>query len=168
MAGDRLGFCRTWAFGVAAIFGSVPALAALSPFTICDLHTAPNDKSDGREAPDFRARNTVKTIPAADRVAACGQALAAPELEPAFWARRIDLLGARTILELSLGKRTEALADIEEARRIGAPRNGDRFYERSALLGVRMLHAAALLDGTTGAAPATYSRRPSRPASSTT
>jgi hypothetical protein len=138
---------------VAAAAVASPAFAGAetpSAFELCDGHSAPTEISDGitGPAPVKLAPMGVDDAPPAltfgsDGVARCDEALASPLLQPAYWARRVNLRQARALHLLGEGKADEALAELQRAEAdVKTP--DDPFYRRSLGLAISLTRAFAL------------------------
>ena len=125
-------------------FMAMPAEASDKyDFSKCDGRMHPGRQDDGM-------RGEVGSAPYAPRitvpfnvVSACTQALASPRLLPTQTLRRVHLLRARAEAYLRADNITKALADLDLAEAAAEGLAGNRFYQRSMGVSLKLLRAIA-------------------------
>lgn len=122
---------------------AMPAVASdKENFIACDGRLQPGRQDDGMRGAASRAPYA-NLGTRTDIVEVCTRALASPRLLPTQTLRRAHLLRARATAYLRSGDVTKALADIDSAETAAADRAGDRFFQRSMGVSLKLLRAFA-------------------------
>jgi hypothetical protein len=145
---------------------AMPAQASdKQDFEACDGRIHPGKQDDGMRGEVGREVYGIPLAARGDTVAACNRALASPRLLPTQTLRRAHLLRARAAAYLRSGDAAKALADLDLAETAAAGASGDRFYQRSMAVSLKLLRAIALAqkDDMIGAVPLARAAMEARP-----
>lgn len=112
-------------------------------FEACDGRLAPGKQDDGMRGEAGTRGYAFNSSPGSGAIEQCTIALASPRLLPTQTLRRAHLLRARAATHLTQGNAAEALADIDAAEAATVNLSGDRFFQRSMGVSLKLLRAFA-------------------------
>jgi hypothetical protein len=123
---------------------AMPAWASdKQDFEACDGRLQPGRQDDGMRGEASRQGYGFPPEFRTGSLDACGRALASPRLLPTQTLRHANLLRARAAIYLRIGDSSKALADLDLAEKVAADHAGDRFYQRSMAVSLKLLRALA-------------------------
>ena len=134
---------RAALFAVGLMFAAQAKASDKQDFPACDGRIDPGKQDDGMRGVAGRGAYGISLFSQGGSIAACSRALASPRLLPSQHLRRAHLLRARGAAFLREGMSDKALADFDQAEAAGANMAGDRFYDRSMKVSIRLLRAIA-------------------------